>query len=108
MNIVGIAELDRRFGIPGIAKVVEGNGGLAKVEVTAREASGQVYLHGAHVTSWQPSGADDLIFVSAKSWWEQDRPIRGGIPICFPWFGNKADNPSAPAHGFLRITPWQL
>jgi glucose-6-phosphate 1-epimerase len=108
MNIVAMAELDRRLGIPGVAKVVEGNGGLAKVVVTTRETSGEVYLHGAHVTSWQPSGAEEVIFVSAKSWWQPGRPIRGGIPICFPWFANRADDPSAPAHGFLRTTAWQL
>jgi glucose-6-phosphate 1-epimerase len=49
-----------------------------------------------------------VLFVSSKSQWEQDRPIRGGIPICFPWFGGKANDPTAPAHGFVRTTPWQL
>lgn len=51
---VGIAELDHRFGIPEIVKIVAGNGGLTKVEVTSRAAQGEMYLHGAHVTSWKP------------------------------------------------------
>ena len=51
-----IAESDRRFEIPGTAQVVEGNGGLPKVCITAPEAEGEMYLHGAHVTSWKPAG----------------------------------------------------
>ena len=103
-----IAELDRRFGIPGIAKVVKGNGELSKVIITSSEAAGEIYLHGAHVTSWKPAGGEEVLFVSAMSRWENGRAIRGGVPICFPWFVNKADDPNAPAHGFVRIKAWEL
>src|SRR5438309_2380654 len=109
MDLAGaIAELDRRFGIPGIAKVVAGNGGLVKVAITPPAATGEMYLHGAHVTSWKPRDAEEVLFVSSQSRWHADRAIRGGVPICFPWFGNKADDPRAPAHGFVRTTAWQL
>jgi glucose-6-phosphate 1-epimerase len=100
--------LDGRFGIPGIAKVVEGKGGLAKVAVTTCDATGEIYLHGSHVTSWQPRGAEEVLFLSSESRWEDGRAIRGGIPICFPWFADKADYPKAPAHGFVRTVAWQL
>ncbi len=103
-----VAELDRRFEIPGIARVVEGNGGLPKVLITSAQAAGEMYLHGGHVTSWRPAGAEEVLFVSARSRWETGRAIRGGIPICFPWFGGKADDPKAPAHGFARTKAWQL
>jgi glucose-6-phosphate 1-epimerase len=108
MDDAAIAELDRQFGIPGVARVVEGNGRLAKIAIATRDAAGEVYLHGAHVTSWQPRGAQEVLFVSSASRWEDGRAIRGGIPICFPWFAGKADDPRAPAHGFVRTTPWQL
>jgi glucose-6-phosphate 1-epimerase len=109
MDLAGtIAELDRRFGIPDIAKVVAGNGGLAKVCITSPTATGEMYLHGAHVTSWKPRQAEEVLFVSAKSRWEHGRAIRGGVPICFPWFADKADDRNAPAHGFVRTTAWQL
>jgi len=107
-NSASIAELERRFGIPRIAQVVAGNGGLPKVCVTSPAASGEMYLHGAHVTSWKPAGAEDVLFVSSKSRWQEGIAIRGGVPICFPWFGDKADNPKAPAHGFVRTKSWQL
>jgi glucose-6-phosphate 1-epimerase len=108
MDLAAITELDRRFGIPGTARVIAGSGGLAKVAINVREAAGEVYLHGAHVTSWVPRDADEVLFVSSKSRWEDGHAIRGGVPICFPWFAGKADDPSAPAHGFVRTKAWQL
>jgi len=97
-----MAELNRQFEIPGIAKVAEGNGGLLKVSVTAPEATGEMYLLGANVTSWKPSGAEEALFVSAKSRWEDGIAIRGGVPIIFPWFGPSKTDPKAPQHGFAR------
>lgn len=103
-----ILKLDRRFEIPGIAQFVEGNGGLPKVRITSAKASGEVYLHGAHVTSWTPASGEEALFLSSKSRWEDGHAIRGGVPICFPWFGDNAQNPKAPAHGFVRTKTWQL
>jgi len=103
-----IDELNRRFGIAGKVEVVAGNGGLPKVRVTTAAASAEIYLHGAQVTSWKPAGAEEAIFLSAQSHWVEGRAIRGGIPVCFPWFRAKSDNPKAPAHGFVRTRAWQL
>jgi glucose-6-phosphate 1-epimerase len=108
MSAATITELNRQFGIPGMARVVEGNGGLAKVVITTGKTAGEIYLHGAHVTSWQPSGEEKVLFLSSKSRWDLGHAIRGGIPICFPWFADKANNPTAPAHGFARTMLWQL
>src|SRR5262245_22004509 len=90
------------------AIVVPGKGGLPKVRITSPEVSGEMYLHGAHVTSWKPAGSEEVFFVSRESRWEHGRAIRGGVPVCFPWFGNNADNPSAPAHGLVRTKAWQI
>jgi glucose-6-phosphate 1-epimerase len=103
-----VAESDRRFEIPGTAQIVEGNGGLPKVRITSPESVGEMYLHGAHVTSWKPAGREEVLFVSSQSRWNHDHAIRGGVPICFPWFGGKADDAKAPAHGFVRAQAWQL
>ena len=103
-----ITELNRVFEIPRFARVVAGNGGLPKVSITSPEATGEMYLHGAHVTSWRPAGAEEVLYVSPNSRWEDGRTIRGGVPICFPWFGDKSDDPTAPAHGFVRTKAWQL
>lgn len=102
------AQLNRQFGIPDVGQVVDGNGGLPKVVIAIREAAGEMYLHGAHVTSWRPRGMEEVLFVSSQSHWEEGRAIRGGIPICFPWFADRAGDPKAPAHGFVRTAAWQL
>jgi glucose-6-phosphate 1-epimerase len=103
-----IADLNRRFAIPGIAQIIPGHGGLPKVQITAPTSTGEIYLHGAHVTSWRPSAAEEVLFLSSKSRYQEGAAIRGGVPICFPWFGNKSDDPKAPAHGFVRTKSWQL
>jgi len=108
MNETRIDALNREFGIPNVVAVVAGNGGLPKVRVTALSASAEIYLHGAHVTSWKPAQAEEVLFVSEKSHWQDGKAIRGGIPICFPWFRGKVDDPSAPAHGFVRTREWRL
>jgi glucose-6-phosphate 1-epimerase len=105
---LALTEQDRRFGIPDIARVCEGNGGLARVDITSPLAHGEIYVHGAHVTSWRPAGSEEVLFLSSQSRWEEGQAIRGGIPICFPWFRGKADDPHAPAHGFVRTRSWQL
>jgi len=103
-----IEDLDKRFGITGAARVLEGNGGLPKVVINNSGATGEIYLHGAHVTSWVPTGQEEVLFVSQHSLYEDGRAIRGGIPICFPWFGDRAGYPGSPAHGFVRTKSWQL
>jgi glucose-6-phosphate 1-epimerase len=67
-----------------------------------------MYFHGAHITSWKPAGREEVLFLSSQSRWEHGHAIRGGVPICFPWFGGKTDDPKAPAHGFVRTQAWQL
>lgn len=103
-----LKDLNRRLGIPDIAQVCEGEGRLPKVVITSPLARGEICLHGAHVTSWSPAGGEEVLFVSSKARWGEGQAIRGGIPICFPWFRGKADDPHAPAHGFVRTRVWQL
>jgi len=107
-TLLDARELDRRFGIPGIARIREANGGLARVDIASPLARGELYAHGAHVTSWCPAESEEVLFLSTKTRWEEGQAIRGGIPICFPWFRGKADDPHAPAHGFVRTRSWQI
>ncbi|MCC7009539.1 MAG: D-hexose-6-phosphate mutarotase [Acidobacteria bacterium] len=90
------------------AKVVPGRGGLPRVVVDSPVASGEMYLHGGQVTSWAPAASGEVLFVSEQARWEDGRAIRGGIPICFPWFGAHATDAAAPSHGFVRTSAWQL
>ena len=65
----------------------------------------EIYLQGAHVSSWKRSNGDEMLFLSARSALAPGRPIRGGIPIIFPQF---ADTGPLPMHGLLRTLPWTL
>jgi len=91
--------------ILGHVAVVGGNGGLPKIVVTTKSSTAEIYPHGAHVTGFQKYGEPPLLFMSAKSYFAPGKPIRGGVPVILPWFGNRDGEPS---HGFARITEWQL
>lgn len=91
--------------IPGVVKIVSGNGGLPKIVVTTKFSAAEIYPHGAHVTHFQKNGEPPLLFMSRQSHFKNGEPIRGGVPVIFPWFGNRDGEPS---HGFARIAEWQL
>lgn len=68
----------------------------------------QIYDHGAHVVAWQPAGAEPVLWLSARSQFEEGAAIRGGIPVCFPWFGPGRSGEANPPHGFARLVPWHF
>lgn len=78
--------------------------------VEAKPGSGHygVFEHGAQVWSWQPDGAAPVLWLSEKSWFADGQPVRGGIPVCFPWFGPGRSGDLQPAHGFARLHTWHL
>jgi len=103
-----VAELDRRFAIAGAAHVQADPAGHPVVRIATEKCLGAIHLHGAQVTSWKPAGTPEVIFLSSKASFVEGKAIRGGIPICFPWFRAKADNANAPSHGFVRNKLWTL
>jgi D-hexose-6-phosphate mutarotase len=94
--------------LPDGARLEKGPGGLDRLALQAAEGEALVYLQGAHVAHFQPKGEKPVLWMSAASRFEAGRPLRGGVPICFPWFGPKAGSPDAPLHGFARILPWSV
>jgi glucose-6-phosphate 1-epimerase len=103
-----VDELNQPFALAEVAQITAGNGGLPRICVSTTAATAEIYLHGAHLTSWRPRDCDEVIFLSEQSLWKEGHAIRGGIPICFRWFRNKADDPKAPSHGFVRTKAWRL
>ncbi|MDB6057795.1 MAG: D-hexose-6-phosphate mutarotase [Verrucomicrobiales bacterium] len=91
--------------IPDRVKLSPGNGGLPKVTITSDWSTAEIYLHGAHVTHFQKNGEPPVLFMSDKSRFQKDSPIRGGIPIILPWFGSRDGH---AAHGFARLQDWEL
>jgi glucose-6-phosphate 1-epimerase len=100
--------LRKQFEIPGVVRIEPGNGGLTKIVVTSPQAGAEIYLQGAHVTRYEPAGKRPVLWMSGSSWFEPGKPIRGGVPICFPWFGPNQENPKLPAHGFARLREWSI
>ncbi len=94
------------FSIPGHVQPDIGAGGLACLHLRGQGAKATVYLHGAHITSFQPEGAEPVLWMSEHSQFADGLPIRGGIPICWPWFGPHPCDPALPAHGIARLRAW--
>ncbi len=91
--------------IPGHVTVAEGRGGLMKILVETSWSTAEIYPHGAHVTHFQKASEAPLLFMSAQSDFAEDKPIRGGVPVIFPWFGGKE---GFPGHGYARTALWSL
>jgi len=95
-------------GLPDTVRHARGRGDLPVLLVDGCEGLAEIYLHGAQVTAWAPRGQESALWLSAVSSFRDDAAIRGGVPICFPWFGALADRPDAPRHGFARLSEWSL
>jgi glucose-6-phosphate 1-epimerase len=95
----------RKFEISGRVTFANGSGGLPKINITTGRSAAEIYLHGAHITGFQKNGEPPLLFLSRLSQFAAGKAIRGGVPVCFPWFGQRAGD---VMHGFARITEWNL
>ncbi len=74
------------------------------VTLTSKHSTCKISLHGAHILSFKPNDKKDLLWLSSLAIYRQDKAIRGGIPICLPWFGGF----DTPSHGFARISSWEI
>lgn len=103
-----LSEMPEPSSLPPSVRIVPGGGGLPVARVRGRAGVAEVYLQGAHVTAWAPTGGRSALWMSSLSRYAPGTALRGGVPICFPWFGPHASDPTAPAHGFARRVDWQL
>jgi glucose-6-phosphate 1-epimerase len=107
-----IDQLNASFAVPGILSFDE-HGGLVRARITTPMCTGELYLQGAHIATWQPANEQPVLFLSEKSSFAEGKAIRGGIPIIFPWFGSRTATPEdsrtdGPSHGFARTQIWRL
>ena len=86
--------------------------GQPVVDVRTASVAGRLHLHGATLVDWTPRGHAPVLFLSSRARFDGQTPIRGGVPICLPWFGATPADPKlpadAPGHGWARSTRWQL
>lgn len=91
--------------IPGRVSIFSGKGGLPAIRIETDYSIAEIYQHGAHVTGFQKKGEPPVLFMSAASDYDAEKPIRGGVPLIFPWFGGRE---GMFAHGFARLAEWNL
>ena len=108
MDLHDITALEDRFGIAGAVSFREGPGGLPVAEITGGLAEGGIALQGAHLYRWIPAGRAPVVWLSARAKFGPGQSIRGGVPVCWPWFGPHETDSTLPAHGFARTTPWEV
>jgi len=94
--------------LPDSVTLYDGPTGMAQVMIRNRAASASIALQGAHILSFVPAGQQDLLWMSDDATYAKGKSLRGGIPICWPWFGAHNTDPKLPAHGHARTSEWSL
>ncbi len=104
-----IEQLTTDYGIPGQLEFVPGKGGLIQAKITNGFAEALVSTYAGQVLSFKPVGEDnDLLFVSAAAYYEDGKATKGGVPVCWPWFGPDPEGKGRGTHGFVRNRQWQV
>ena len=100
--------LNQKFAIAGQLEFTAEANGLVVARIANKHAQAAIALQGAHVMAFQPSGKQPVIWMSPAAKLVPGKSMRGGVPVCWPWFGAHAAESSFPAHGFARTVPWQI
>jgi len=111
MNTPDIEQLNKEYSINTSTSSLQfknGSGDIPLLNIKNKHASAVISLQGAHILSWMPDGEEDVIWLSEDASFKPGKSVRGGIPICWPWFGAHETNSSYPAHGFARTVNWQV
>jgi glucose-6-phosphate 1-epimerase len=111
--MVSCEDLNESFAIPGVLAFDEPHEGFARARITTPACTAELYLHGAHLTQWQPAGHGPVLYLSPRSSYAPTKAIRGGIPVIFPWFGARTaevtgNRTDGAQHGFARTAEWQF
>jgi glucose-6-phosphate 1-epimerase len=104
-----IAELNATHAIDGQLKFTEGPGGFPLIEIDNGQATATIAVYAGQVLKFQPTGAaTDVMFLSQTAYYQTGKAIKGGIPICWPWFGPDPEGKGRASHGFCRDRMWQV
>lgn len=100
--------LNQRHAIENHVQLREIADGVIIAEVSNQHALANITLQGAHVATFQPRGEEPVLWLSPNAKFAPGKSIRGGVPICWPWFGPHKTDSKLPGHGFARTVPWEL
>lgn len=107
MDSNDIPALEDRFGIAGEVSFAEGPNGMPVIEISNAKSMGSIGLQGAQLLTWAPVSQELVVWLSPRAKFGPGKAPRGGVPICWPWFGPHASESGFPGHGFARTSPWE-
>lgn len=106
---MNIEQLNAEYGIDDQLKFVEGAGGFPFIKIDNDKASAVISVYAGQILSFQPANdSNNLMFLSEAAYYQPGKAIKGGVPICWPWFGPDPDGLGRPAHGFVRNRFWNV
>ncbi|WON73661.1 D-hexose-6-phosphate mutarotase [Nitrosospira sp. Is2] len=106
---MNIEQLNSDFGIAEHIKFIAGAGGFPFIRVDNERASAVISVYGGQVLSYHPANEPhNLMFLSEAAYYQSGKGIKGGAPICWPWFGPDPERRGRPAHGFVRTRFWNI
>lgn len=104
-----LADLNARFGLAEQLEFIDGPNGLIFAQIDNTLGTAYICLQGAHITTFRPKDQDEpVIWVSKFAKFAPGKSIRGGAPVCWPWFGAHASEAGFPGHGFARTVMWEV
>jgi len=104
---MSVMESVAEYVLPEVLSFAEVNGVMI-ANINSEQAKAEISLQGGQVLSWQPKGAERVIWMSTEAKPTVGKGMRGGVPVCWPWFGSHASEADFPAHGFARSSEWQM
>ncbi len=106
---MNIEKLNNDYAIAGQLTFIEGTGGLPMIQISNSKAKALVSIYAGQVLSYKPNNEpEDLMFLSEKAYYQAGKAIKGGAPICWPWFGADPEGLGRPGHGFVRNRLWNV
>ncbi len=108
MNNTELVKLNQKYGIRDQLTFSEGPGGFIIAQMSNPHGEATVALHGGHILSFRPHDHEPVLWLSRNSHFKTGQAIRGGIPVCWPWFAAHPTDSDKPAHGFVRTADWSV
>lgn len=106
---MNIEQLNKNYGITDYIKFIEGTGGFPYIVVDNAKASAVISIYAGQVLAYQPANEPhNLMFISERAYYQPGKSIKGGTPICWPWFGPDPERKGRPIHGFVRNRFWEV
>lgn len=103
-----VATLNEKFAIPGLIEFTDDVHGALATLVDTPQGSMAIARQGAQLLYWTPRGQEPVVWLSPQAIFKPGKSLRGGAPVCWPWFGAHPEDASLPGHGFARNLEWRM